>query len=321
MTPSNPIPRFLARLGLAAEIAAACQFSLLGSELLATCNNNATARKLIRDYLMRLMEAANESQVIKRVTILGRDVRGGQRWSFEVEPIAPAKQVTTPAMSRLPLLLAEAKELCEYVVRMSKLSIGSQGKLIIDCPAYDLAMALFRELDSFPGLKHIQKLESGKIETTRIEVQAAGVTYFACTAINCQPTREPTTMSDDLLEIPQQPLVQVPTISEWDLFKEVAQFEGPAGVLLFWPDLGLLNNERIELSSDVLPNEWVRHNHVGDHIEDELRKYKSRLLREGHLKNYSYATKKHVKMTVDARLAMYRGDLIRIVKTIEVVHR
>jgi hypothetical protein len=100
-------------------------------------------------------------------------------------------------------------------------------------------------------------------------------------------------------------------------------FPGGAAAVRFWDDSGIANNERVEATSGAHANDWVRIRNQDFWMPGELANFKQRLLQDRKLTNYSYTaflvTGVKCKFTVDARLALVRGQLARIVKVSECV--
>lgn len=113
-------------------------------------------------------------------------------------------------------------------------------------------------------------------------------------------------------------LTRVRSISDGDLIPEVLGCSDPTSVVRFDDNLGLFSNSRIEISSGAKPNDWVGKNMADYWIGEELSKFRNSLLRDLELRNYSYTaylfTGEKAKFTVNARLVVYRGDLVRVVK-------
>ena len=118
----------------------------------------------------------------------------------------------------------------------------------------------------------------------------------------------------------QSPTVQIPTIEDMELLTEILSYEGSAAAVRFHDDKGLFSNQRIELTSGLRPNDWQGKTMSSYWIEEELSRFKRALLKDGRVSGYEYVahlmTGAKAAYKVDARLAFYRGDLIRIVKNI-----
>ena len=115
-------------------------------------------------------------------------------------------------------------------------------------------------------------------------------------------------------------IASIEDIEDIDLAKEIFSFSGSAAAVRFHDDKGLLSNQRIELLSGVRPNDWQGKTMSSYWPADELLKFKRALLKDGRVENYQYVaflmTGQKAQYKVDARLAQYRGDLIRIVKSL-----
>ncbi len=113
-------------------------------------------------------------------------------------------------------------------------------------------------------------------------------------------------------------LTRVRPISDEDLISEVLGCSDPTSVVRFSDNLGLFSNSRIEISSGAKPNDWVGKNMADYWMGEELSKFRSRLLSDLELRNYFYTaylfTGEKANFTVNARLVVYRGDLVRVVK-------
>lgn len=105
-----------------------------------------------------------------------------------------------------------------------------------------------------------------------------------------------------------------------DAMIECLSYDGACGIVRMADHKGLFSNEKIIISSKAHPNDWVGKNMADYWIKPELDTYIFRLLREGELRNYSYVAKlmngENARLTVNARLIEWRGDLVRIVKTL-----
>ena len=120
---------------------------------------------------------------------------------------------------------------------------------------------------------------------------------------------------------PDTVLTRVKSISDEDLIPEVLGCQYPASVVRFSDNLGLFSNSLIERSSGAKPNDWVGKNMADYWVGEELSRFRTSLLRDLELKDYSYNaylfTGEKARFTVDARLVVYRGDLSRVVKCLE----
>ena len=105
-----------------------------------------------------------------------------------------------------------------------------------------------------------------------------------------------------------------------DLVKECLSYEGACGIVRMSDHKGLFSNERIMYSSSALPNDWLGKKMSDYWYPDELNTYIARLVKEGELQSYSYVAKlmdgRPVRLTVNARIIQWHGELARIVKTI-----
>ncbi|ALF55740.1 hypothetical protein ACX27_27430 [Nostoc piscinale CENA21] len=105
-----------------------------------------------------------------------------------------------------------------------------------------------------------------------------------------------------------------------DLITECLNYNGACGIVRMSDHKGLFSNELITFSSQSHPNDWVGKNMADFWFDDELEKYVQRLSQDGELRNYSYVAKmmdgRVARLTVDARIVSWRGELARIVKTI-----
>ncbi|MBD2364478.1 hypothetical protein H6G36_25450 [Anabaena minutissima FACHB-250] len=105
-----------------------------------------------------------------------------------------------------------------------------------------------------------------------------------------------------------------------NVITECLSYDGACGIVRMEDNKGLFSNEKIIISSKASPNDWVGKNMADYWIKPELDTYISRLLKEGELRNYSYTAKlmngENARLTVNARLVQWRGELARIVKTL-----
>lgn len=119
---------------------------------------------------------------------------------------------------------------------------------------------------------------------------------------------------------PTSPTIRIPKIEDLDLATEIFSFEGSAAAVRFHDDKGLLSNERIELTSGIRPNDWQGKIMSSYWPEDELKRFKRDLLREGQVNNYRYVaylmTGQKAAYEVNARLVFYRDELVRVVKSV-----
>lgn len=105
-----------------------------------------------------------------------------------------------------------------------------------------------------------------------------------------------------------------------DIITECLSYEGACGIVRMSDHKGLFSNSQIVLSSNAHPNDWVGKKMSDFWIESELNEYLQRLTKDGELRNYSYVAKmmtgENARLTVDARLVVWNGEIARIVKTI-----
>lgn len=108
---------------------------------------------------------------------------------------------------------------------------------------------------------------------------------------------------------------RIVTVPDSELITEVLGFERSAYIIRFSDDRGLFSNEKIKF---IRPNDWQGINIANYWVADELGRFKQDLMKDVELRDYSYIaylfTGEKAKFTVDARLANYRGDLVRVVK-------
>lgn len=116
-------------------------------------------------------------------------------------------------------------------------------------------------------------------------------------------------------------------MAESDLISEVLGYDGGSCCLLrMADDSPLFSNAKTESTSGIKANDWIK---VKDHspwwLGTELSDYKTRLLRDGGVQNYSYAARfigaggQVHQFTVNTRLVEYRGDVCRLVKNVSCV--
>lgn len=121
---------------------------------------------------------------------------------------------------------------------------------------------------------------------------------------------------DSLIHVVEQ-------ISDIDLYKELLDWGHSGSVLRMSDGLGLFNNGRVHLAGGVSPSEWLKLDHNRFHLPEELNRYTGTLLRDREIRNFSYNASwpngQIHQFTVNARLANYRGELVRIVKVVECV--
>lgn len=124
------------------------------------------------------------------------------------------------------------------------------------------------------------------------------------------------------LPIMSQQLI-IPTFrgtSQQDLIKEALSYEGACGIIRMSDHKGLFSNTNIVLSSNAHPNDWLGKKMSDWWIPSELETYLERLSKDQELRGYSYVAKmmdgQNARLTVDARLVTWNGDLCRMVKTV-----
>lgn len=161
--------------------------------------------------------------------------------------------------------------------------------------------------------KHLKK-PAAEIGASRITLILMGSAWRHSLLVNNFPIA-PTIMN-------QNPTTdtRVLTIPEWELKKELCEFQGVGGakVVRFADNQSIDCNERVELSSGVRPNDWLKLDHRSLWVPEEFSTFKDNLVKNIELRNYPYvaylANLQKCRFVVDARLAIYRGDLVRIVK-------
>ncbi|MFM6139136.1 MAG: hypothetical protein ACKPCP_34205 [Sphaerospermopsis kisseleviana] len=108
--------------------------------------------------------------------------------------------------------------------------------------------------------------------------------------------------------------------TQQDLINEALSYEGACGIVRMSDHKGLFSNSQITLSSNIHPNDWLGKKMSDWWIPSELEQYLERLSKDQELRGYSYVAKmmtgENARLTVDARLVTWNGDLCRIVKTI-----
>lgn len=116
-------------------------------------------------------------------------------------------------------------------------------------------------------------------------------------------------------------------MAESEVITEILGYDGGSCCLLrMSDDSPLFSNATTETTSGIKPNDWIK---VKDHspwwLGTELSDYKTRLLRDGGVNNYSYAARfigaggQVHQFTVNTRLVNYRGDVCRLVKNVACV--
>jgi hypothetical protein len=107
---------------------------------------------------------------------------------------------------------------------------------------------------------------------------------------------------------------------EDEIIAEVMGYGNAAYIIGLLDDKGIFSNSRIHASSGIDPNKWVGNRLTKLWIDNELPKFKETLLKDINVSNYSYYahlfTGQKARFTVDARLTYFRGDPVRIVKTL-----
>lgn len=131
---------------------------------------------------------------------------------------------------------------------------------------------------------------------------------------------EPSSPIDDSRQI-------ITPMAESELISEILGYDGGSCCLLrMSDDSPLFSNAATESTSGIRPNDWIK---IKDHgpwwLGTELSDYKARLLRDGSVRNYSYAARfigaggQVHQFTVNTRLVNYRGDVCRLVKNVACV--
>lgn len=134
-----------------------------------------------------------------------------------------------------------------------------------------------------------------------------------------QTTNTTMTQSSGIITPANTPII----FNDLDLFHELYSSSLPSAAVQFDNDQGIASNRKIEEIGGVHPNDWLRAEHRKFWFKDELDRYKKNLLSNQEVKNYSYIALLHdgtkCRFTVDARLAVFRDRLIRIVKVEECI--
>lgn len=205
----------------------------------------------------------------------------------------------------LPDILADI--LCSYQKSLLYLC-GSE--ILICCAKASDAETLFLNSQSL-------KKAAASVEASRITLRSIGSEYRRSLLVRLSST---TSTIMNQTEPQQHTDSRILTISEWDLKKELCQFDGTGGakVVRFFDDQSIDCAGSVELSSGVPSNDWIRLDHKSLWIPEEFSTFKSKLMSEVELKNYPYtaylANGQKCRFVVDARLSNYRGNLVRIVK-------
>ena len=116
-------------------------------------------------------------------------------------------------------------------------------------------------------------------------------------------------------------------MAESELITEILGYDGGSCCLLrMSDDSPLFSNNSTASTSGIRPNDWIK---VKDHspwwLGTELSDYKTRLIRDGSVNDYSYAARfigaggQIHRFTVNTRLVDYRGDVCRLVKNVSCV--
>jgi hypothetical protein len=206
----------------------------------------------------------------------------------------------------LKKFIQASSKVCQELLRDCYLAtIGDE--LLITCPSLVVQKALY--------LRHRR---ISKIAHRAIAVQS--VTYLVGSKkrvtlpTNTNELIQPMLQDQSAITAPQG-IIAIPDL---DLYQELANFPGSATAVRFFDDSGIANNERVEATSGVHANDWVRVRNQDFWMPGELTSFKQRLLQDKKITNYSYTAFLvngiKCRFTVDARLALVRGQLTRIVK-------
>ena len=119
------------------------------------------------------------------------------------------------------------------------------------------------------------------------------------------------------IEIKPSPRLIIP---QQELITECLSYDGACGIVRMSDHKGLFSNTQIVLSSNAHPNDWIGKKMSDWWIQPELDNYLKRLNEDGELRNYSYVAKmmtgEKAELMVDARLVLWNGEPVRLVKTI-----
>lgn len=211
-----------------------------------------------------------------------------------------------PSESRVPVLLFK-------ILQASSVFLANE-EVLIYCPTWQNAHALFLRKKYF--LKVAAEVRASRITFTSLQDGPLGKYYKRSAKV--QSILASTIMPQNLPKTSQDS--RILTISEWDLKQELCQFQGAGGakVIRVFDNQSIDCAGNVEKSSGVKSNDWLRLDHASLWIPEEFSNFKSELISKVELRNYSYvahlADLQKCRFVVDARLAFYRGDLVRIVK-------
>jgi len=115
----------------------------------------------------------------------------------------------------------------------------------------------------------------------------------------------------------------VERVSDLDIYKELLDWKHSGSILRMSDGLGLFNNGLTHMACGIRSSDWLKLDHNSYHLQEELDRYVGSLVRDREIREFSYRAfwpngQIH-EFTVNARLANYRDELVRIVKVVDCV--
>jgi hypothetical protein len=108
--------------------------------------------------------------------------------------------------------------------------------------------------------------------------------------------------------------------TEAEIIHEITKHPYPSSLVRMEDDKGIFANSHISESSGINANNWLGANMSSYWIPEELQRYKTLLLQDRELRNYTYTayffTGEAAKFTVDAQLVKFNNDLCRWVRVL-----
>jgi PAS domain-containing protein len=118
-----------------------------------------------------------------------------------------------------------------------------------------------------------------------------------------------------------QAMTNARTTTEAEIIHEIMKHPHPSSLVRMEDDKGIFANSRISESSGINANNWLGANMSSYWIPEELQRYKTLLLQDRELRNYTYTaylfTGEAAKFTVDAQLVKFNNDLCRWVRVLD----
>jgi hypothetical protein len=117
-----------------------------------------------------------------------------------------------------------------------------------------------------------------------------------------------------------QAMVNARTTKEAEIIHEIMKHHHPSSLVRMEDDKGIFANSHISESSGINANNWLGANMSSYWIPEELQRYKTLLLQDRELRNYTYTayffTGEAAKFTIDAQLVKFNNDLCRWVRVL-----